>query len=145
MRSDNAKLISVGLWVEKAEHDLQNAKHTLTMTHHCPFDTVCFHAQQCAEKYLKGLLVWLDIIFPKTHDLRLLFQLVPPNIDLKIELRELLRLNRYPIEARYPGDWEPIARAEAEQALNIARKVRLSVRKHLLIRRLSAKLKNYKH
>ena len=34
-------------WVQKAEHDLKNAEHTLTLEDDCPFDTVCFHAQQC--------------------------------------------------------------------------------------------------
>jgi HEPN domain-containing protein len=44
-------------WIEKAEHDLRNAEHTLTLRDEdCPFDTVCFHAQQCVEKYLKGWL-----------------------------------------------------------------------------------------
>lgn len=37
-------------WVQKAENDLRNAKHTLTMGEDCPYDTVCFHAQQCVEK-----------------------------------------------------------------------------------------------
>ena len=40
----------VSQWVEKAEHDLKNAEHTLTLQEDCPFDTVCYHAQQCAEK-----------------------------------------------------------------------------------------------
>ncbi len=34
-----------------------------------PTDTVCFHAQQCVEKYLKAVLVSEAIDFPKTHDL----------------------------------------------------------------------------
>ena len=44
-------------WVEKAEHDLRNAEYVLSMEHDCPTDTVCFHCQQCAEKYLKALLL----------------------------------------------------------------------------------------
>lgn len=44
-------------WIKKAEGDLKTAEHTLTLKERCPFDTVCFHAQQCAEKYLKALLV----------------------------------------------------------------------------------------
>ena len=44
-------------WVEKAEHDLRNAEHTLTLQDNCPMDTVCFHGQQCAETYIKALLV----------------------------------------------------------------------------------------
>ena len=60
-------------WVEKAEHDLLNIENNLVASH-VPWDTVCFHAQQCAEKYLKALLVWKQIDFPKTHDLRVLLQ-----------------------------------------------------------------------
>ncbi|MGA2770210.1 MAG: HEPN domain-containing protein [Bryobacteraceae bacterium] len=29
----------------------------MTLQEDCPFDTVCFHAQQCVEKYLKALLL----------------------------------------------------------------------------------------
>jgi len=62
-------------WIRKADHDLRNAEHTLTLQEDCPFDTVCFHAQQCAEKYLKALLVWTSTDFPKTHDLVILTRL----------------------------------------------------------------------
>jgi len=42
-------------WVEKAENDLRNGEYVLTLEEECPTDTVCFHAHQCAEKYLKAL------------------------------------------------------------------------------------------
>ena len=118
----------VSAWVEKAEHDLLTAEHTLTLKEDCPFDTICFHAQQCAEKYLKAVLVYRGIDFPKTHDLRLLTQLIPVDIGLSFTIEEILPLNRYTIEARYPGFWEPIERKEAEQAVNIAKIVRKTVR-----------------
>ena len=47
----------VAEWVLKAEDDLKNAVHTLKLGRTGPIDTVCFHAQQCAEKYLKAYLV----------------------------------------------------------------------------------------
>ena len=71
----SAPLEIVSQWVEKAEHDLRNAEHTLTLQEDCPFDTVCYHAQQCAEKYLKAFLISKSQDFPRTHDLRLLLQL----------------------------------------------------------------------
>jgi HEPN domain-containing protein len=61
-------------WAAKADNDLRNAEHTLTLEDDCPFDTVCFHAQQTAEKYLKAVLVSAGIDPPRTHDLRLLLQ-----------------------------------------------------------------------
>jgi HEPN domain-containing protein len=119
-------------WVEKAEHDLINAEHTLTLEKNCPFDTVCFHAQQCAEKYLKAFLVQESITFPKTHDLRVLMQLIPSSLSLLgLDIAEILPLNRYTIEARYPGEWEPITREEAERAVATAKKVREAIRAQL--------------
>ena len=118
-------------WIEKAEHDLKNAEHTLTLEEDCPFDTICFHAQQCTEKYLKALLVSQSLDFPKTHDLRVLIQLVLSRLSLTLDMAELLKLNRYSIESRYPGDWDPIARSEAEEAVSIAQRVRGTVRNFL--------------
>ena len=59
-------------WVQKAQNDLKNAIYTLQMGEDCPTDTVCFHAQQCVEKYIKALLVFRGTAFPKTHNIRVL-------------------------------------------------------------------------
>ena len=72
-------------WVEKAEHDLLNIENNLA-ANDIPWDTVCFHAQQCTEKYLKAVLAWKRVEFPKTHDLRVLLQRVPPDLPLELSL-----------------------------------------------------------
>jgi HEPN domain-containing protein len=118
-------------WVEKGEHDLVTAEHTLKLKKNCPFDTVCFHAQQCAEKYLKALLVLRSIDFPKNHNLRILMQLIPAEVALGLDSKAVIGLTRYAVDARYPGDWESITRAEAKQAVSIARQVREAVRARL--------------
>lgn len=63
-------------WVAKAEGDLDMARRALRgrIKH---TDAAAFHAQQCAEKYFKALLVARSVEFPKTHDLRILNDLVP--------------------------------------------------------------------
>lgn len=111
-------------WVEKAEHDLKNAEHTLTLGDDCPVDTVCFHAQQRVEKYLKTLLVFYGIVPPRTHSLRVLMQMVGARTTLDVVFEDVLSLNRYPVESRYPGDWDPMGREEAEAAVVVARAVR---------------------
>ena len=118
-------------WVEKSEHDFTTAEYMLTLLEGCPFDTICFHAQQCAEKYLKGFLAFRSIDFPKTHDLVVLLNLAGGPTALGVDLLDIEPLNRYPVEARYPGDWESFTREEAEEAVKLARKVREAVRKHL--------------
>jgi len=118
-------------WVEKAEEDLTNAEYTLTLREKCPLGTVCFHAQQCAEKYLKALLTLLAVPFPKTHDLPELLFRVTERVDLSIQPADVAMLSRYSIEARYPGDWEPITRDGAEAAVVMARKLREAIRARL--------------
>ena len=124
-------IAEVRRWVEKAEHDLANAEYVITMKENCPFDTVCFHCQQCVEKYLKSILLLHEIPFPKTHDLRLLLDLIRQKTDVTISPETVIPLNRYTIEGRYPGDWEPITEEETHEALNMTRVTREAVRKCL--------------
>jgi len=114
-------------WIDKAEHDLLAAEHTMQLAGSGLTDIVCFHCQQCAEKYLKALLVSLSVHFPKTHDLRLLLDLVPERVSLDLLRTRVIPLNRYVIEGRYPGEWEPITAEEAQEALAMAREVRTAV------------------
>jgi HEPN domain-containing protein len=118
-------------WIDKAEHDLLAAEHTMQLVGSGLTDIICFHCQQCAEKYLKALLVSLGVQFPKTHDLRLLLDLVPERVSLDLPRTRVVPLNRYVIEGRYPGEWEPITAEEAREALAMAREVRAAVRAKL--------------
>jgi HEPN domain-containing protein len=116
-------------WIEKAEHDLCNAEHTLTIRdEECPFDTVCFHAQQCVEKYLKSWLISRRRDVPRSHDLVVLLNLALVAGFRGVGPQDVQPLNRYTIEARYPGDWDPIDRSEAEQAVAMAQRFREAVR-----------------
>jgi SAM-dependent methyltransferase len=51
-------------WVRKAEHDLEAASRIMAVEEGSPFDTVCFHCQQAAGKYLKCLLTCSGIQAP---------------------------------------------------------------------------------
>ena len=95
-------------WVQKAENDFINANHTLKMRAKCPTDTVCFHAQQCVEKYLKAILSLRGIDFPKTHNIAELVARLPRNITLRFSPEEQELLTDYATVTRYPGDYEPI-------------------------------------
>jgi HEPN domain-containing protein len=66
----------VARWTEKAEHDFMAAEHAMKLVGEGLTDIVCFHSQQCAEKYLKALLLYQGAAFPRTHDLRLLLDLL---------------------------------------------------------------------
>jgi HEPN domain-containing protein len=68
-----------GEWVAKAEGDFATAQRELNATEQPNYDAVCFHAQQCAEKYLKAFLQEADVSFPRTHDLADLLSLTLSN------------------------------------------------------------------
>jgi HEPN domain-containing protein len=131
MSEANEILVIARDWVQKAENDLKNAAYTLGMGEDCPTDTVCFHAQQCVEKYLKAFLVLKSINFPKAHDIKELIVLLPSNSRPKLTPEEQRRLTDYATVTRYPGDYEPISLAEARRAVKIARGVRNEIRKLL--------------
>jgi HEPN domain-containing protein len=115
-------------WVEKAENDLKNAAHTLKLGSDCPTDTVCFHAQQCVEKYLKALLVFEGKDISKTHYISGLMQMLPATIRPDLSPHEQELLTDYAVSTRYPGDYEAIPLADARQAVQVARRVRKQVR-----------------
>lgn len=117
-------------WADKAEHDLLNIENNLAAKE-IPWDTVSFHAQQCGEKYLKALLVFHRIDFPKIHDLTELYALLPKDLRPPLDPHLLDRLNPYAIEGRYPGVWEPVERDEALRAVEAARTIRDAVRRAL--------------
>lgn len=117
-----------GEWISKAENDLKNAVHTLKMADDCPTDTVCYHAQQCIEKYLKVILVWKGVPFPKTHNLKTLVSLLPTTLQKIIIEEEQDMLTEYATVTRYPGDYEDISLSEAKASVRIARRVRKDIR-----------------
>lgn len=117
-------------WVEKAENDWRTACHTLGLAQNCPTDAVCFHAQQCVEKYLKALLTLRQIEFPKTHDLGELTARLPSEVDVGLSVEAQRQLTNYATGARYPG-WPAIPLSEAREAVRLARRARSRIRKHL--------------
>lgn len=118
-------------WLKKADHDLPNAAHTLTLGADCPTETVCFHAQQCVEKYIKALLVFRATPFSKTHDIAVLRALLPPKLRPKLDRKSQKRLTEYAAVKRYPSAEPDISSAEARKAVAMARRVRREVRRHL--------------
>ena len=99
-------------WFEFAEKDYKAAKKLYKEFNHI----TCFHCQQSSEKYIKGLLVLLQIDFRKSHNLTYLLELldreIPDNIMMAAEY-----LNEFAVEARYPGDYSSISNDETKKAL----------------------------
>ena len=91
-------------WVQRAEEDynsaiwLQQAPAPLR-------NSICFHAQQCIEKYLKAWLQEADVPVPRTHDLEeLLVLIVPTNPTWSQWQPDFKIITEYAVDSRYPGD-----------------------------------------
>ncbi len=114
-------------WVEKAEGDLITAAREYRARKSPNYDAACFHAQQCAEKYLKARLQEADIPFGRTHNLTTLLDLLLPIELLWEALRPHLRtLTVFAVDVRYPG--ESADKVEAREALALCREVQRHVR-----------------
>ena len=130
MPDRNAVITVAHEWVTKAESDLRAAVYLLEPRVEQPTEAVCYHAQQCAEKYVKALLVLRRTDFPKTHDIEKLAALLPATLRPRLTLEEHRRFIAYATAARYPG-WGEIPLAEARRAVALARRVRREIRRAL--------------
>jgi len=118
-------------WLDYADEDLRLARYALTMSSSCPHRLIAFHAQQCAEKYLKAYLVFRRVDFPYTHDIAKLLALCAVHAVWIQELRDAEGLTPFAATARYPGKVEDVTRREALRAVQIAGRVQKVVRKAL--------------
>ncbi len=116
-------------WIDKAEGDFQAAQ-TLWAGANPLYDAVCFHAQQCVEKYLKAWLAENHLNFPRTHDLEVLARLCLPSFtELAQHLIGLRFLTSFAVEIRYPGS--SAQESDALRCLRAAEDVRAEVRARL--------------
>ena len=101
-------------WIAKAEGDFLTASRELAAVDRPNYDAVCFHAQQCAEKYLKALLIARGQTPPKIHDLAQLHRLlVPVCPEWQWSVDELRLLSRSAVISRYPGEVAELTEAHA--------------------------------
>lgn len=117
-------------WVEKAENDFTAADLLLHAGEVPISDAVCFHCQQCAEKYLKAFLQEHQVRFERSHSLMLLLDLCLL-LDAGFEtLRDhLLHLDGFSVAVRYPG--VPVTAEIALDAYQRVQAVREFVREML--------------
>ena len=118
-------------WVAKAEGDFTTALREYRARKSPNYDAACFHAQQCAEKYLKALLQEENIAFDKTHDLVKLLSLLPTMIGLAALRGNLAMLSAAAVEYRYPG--ECAIRETAKESIATCESVRHEARLKLYL------------
>ena len=117
-------------WVAKAEGDLHSCLRETRARKNPNYDSACFHAQQCVEKYLKARLQEAGAPVPKTHNLEdLLNRLLACEPQWTTLKPTLINLSSYAAAFRYPG--LSASKGDAQRALAACRSVRRTVRRSL--------------
>jgi len=108
-------------WVNKAEGDFVMVERESRARKNPSYDGICFHAQQCAEKYLKARLCDAGIEFKKIHDLEVLLdQVLEREPAWELYREDLAFLSELAVRFRYPGEM-----AEKEKAKDARRRCRI--------------------
>jgi len=117
------KLEMTKQWIMRADDDLRLAE--LIMSDSEPvYWAAAFHAQQCAEKALKGLLTFHDVRAGKTHDISNLLKLsVSALPDLEQFKDRAGVLTTYAVDSRYPVPHGDVSKEDAAKAIGTARSI----------------------
>jgi len=109
------------VWLKFARSDLEyaNVKRTSAML----VEKQLFHAQQCAEKSIKAVLVFAEIQPPKMHNIRELLDLLPQAIEIPDGVVAATSLTRYSTIDRYPGLYENATEKMRKEAVALAETV----------------------
>ena len=83
-------------------------------------ESLCFHAQQAAEKSIKAVLVSKGIDFPRTHSIEALIDLLPPEMPRAPDLVAAASLSDYAALFRYPGFDEVVTEEDYDEAVRLA-------------------------
>lgn len=94
-------------WERFAEMDYVTANHLDKTLYPKPMEIICYHCQQCAEKYLKTLTEYLGKEIEKTHDLGNLATTISETLEVPQNvLVSCAKLTQYGVKIRYPQEFE---------------------------------------
>lgn len=109
-------------WLYFAQMDLESAKYLQGMLP-VPYEIICYHCQQSAEKCLKAILILHKLEVPKIHDLVKLIQgILVYDPSLKPLISVVAGLTDFSTITRYPPTSQ-ISSLEANRAIKDAEEV----------------------
>ena len=114
-------------WLDLAAGDLLVAKRIVGDEELPPW-AAAFHAQQAAEKALKGVLAAAEIAFERIHDLEALAARLPTPARDVFDLDDLARLTPWAVQGRYGIEDVCFTRADVERLVEAAARVVASSR-----------------
>ena len=123
------------LWLKRAKDDLRFAKKAFE-DEDPAYDLACYLSQQCSEKSLKALLIFMGIEYPYKHQTSELVKLLP--IKEKAEITNMVNpdsfalIDEWVTVGRYPGDAPEATVDETRDILQSANTIYLFAEKKIL-------------
>ena len=95
------------LWYAMAEEDYKVAEYLSTHYYPTPYNIICYHCQQAAEKAIKAIYIFLQPqqSIPKVHDLSFLLEQMKNMVRIPDSIYDAAdSLTPFGIAARYPNE-----------------------------------------
>jgi len=118
-------------WLAKANSDFRTLELLVNSKEDLITESICFHSQQCVEKFLKSFLISHNKRFDETHNLDYLRKLCT-ELDLDFIKFDFQMLRPYAVQIRYGNDLYIPSDDEALKSYKIALEV-----KHFVLQKLN--------
>ncbi len=109
-------------WFAKGDKDYKSAIQLLEASDSELYENVAFHCQQCAEKYLKGFLVFNNQEIEKTHSIEKILKKCQLFDDFSI-FYNLIDLTAFAVTFRYPGEYIEVDKTDILNFIDMLEKL----------------------
>jgi len=112
-------------WLRLAETDLSVAQHLFQAYHPQPYEIICYHCQQSAEKAIKAVIIANGAKggLPKLHDLSFLLNQIKNAVKIEEKYYDYAdTLTPYGVSVRYPNELG-LEERHAKEALQISKEM----------------------
>lgn len=109
-------------WIDMAEMDYGVAKHLFETYYPKPYEIICYHCQQSAEKIIKSIIIAYGSQggLPKSHDLSFLMNQIKNRVSIQAKFYDYAdELTPYGVVVRYPSELF-LEERHAKEALEMA-------------------------
>ena len=107
-------------WIERAKSSFEIAKARSSELVY--YEDLCYQAQQTVEKALKGLLIFYNVEPQFTHNIGILLDGLGTHVKIPDEMKKAIKLTKYAVQTRYPGEYDDITKEDYDESLVIAKK-----------------------
>jgi HEPN domain-containing protein len=106
-------------WIERAKSSYELSKAIISDLIY--YEDLCYQAQQAVEKSLKGLLIYYGVEPDFTHNIGILLNALTNYTEIPDDIKETIKVTKYAVQTRYPGEYDDITKNEYEESIKIAK------------------------